>query len=306
VKQGKNVVLMRDLTDTMYNPRRPPFVSHFSGTDLVVDHIEAHWCPTCTSADLLGGKPFRFKDDQRPHLAILIAEDEYRTDRTLPAFTAEQLQKDFRISLIYGKPKERGPIPGFEVLDEADAVLISVRRRVLPEAQMNVLRRFVSAGKPVIGIRTASHGFAPRGNTPAGEGMAYWPTFDRDVLGCHYANHYAQDLQTTIHVVPDAAKNPLVEGFLVGEVQVRSSLYKVNPLAEGAIPLVVGRAGDRTPPEPVAWTWKRPDGGRVFSTTLGHPDDFKTTSFVRLLRNGTYWAAGLPVPAEQPAAPGKN
>ena len=39
-KNGKNVVLMRDLTDTMYNPARAPFVSHFTGTDLIVEHIE--------------------------------------------------------------------------------------------------------------------------------------------------------------------------------------------------------------------------------------------------------------------------
>jgi hypothetical protein len=53
-------VLMRDLTDTMYNSRMRPFVSHFQGTDLVIHHIEKHWCPTVTSADLLGGTPFRF------------------------------------------------------------------------------------------------------------------------------------------------------------------------------------------------------------------------------------------------------
>jgi nicotinamidase-related amidase len=60
VYQGQHVVLMRDLTDTMYNSRMRPFVSHFQGTDLVIHHIEKHWCPTVTSADLLGGTPFRF------------------------------------------------------------------------------------------------------------------------------------------------------------------------------------------------------------------------------------------------------
>ena len=63
--QGQNVVLVRDLTDTMYNSRKAPFVSHFEGTDLVVEHIEKHWCPTITSAALLGGKPFVFADDKR-------------------------------------------------------------------------------------------------------------------------------------------------------------------------------------------------------------------------------------------------
>ena len=65
VRLGVEVALVRDLTDTMYNSRMRPFVDHFTGTDLVVEHIERHWCPTITSADLTGGKPFRFREDRR-------------------------------------------------------------------------------------------------------------------------------------------------------------------------------------------------------------------------------------------------
>jgi nicotinamidase-related amidase len=61
VKLGKNVALMRDFTDTMYNPERPPGVSHFEGTKLVIEHVEKYWCPTFTSADFTGKEPFRFK-----------------------------------------------------------------------------------------------------------------------------------------------------------------------------------------------------------------------------------------------------
>jgi nicotinamidase-related amidase len=64
VYQGKNVVLARDMTDTMYNSRRAPNVSHFRGTDLVIEHVEKYWCPTITSCDFLGGEPFRFKGDK--------------------------------------------------------------------------------------------------------------------------------------------------------------------------------------------------------------------------------------------------
>ncbi len=65
VKLGLNVVLVRDLTDTMYNSKMAPFVSHFEGTDRVVEHIEKYWCPTVTSADLVGTPAFRFKNDPR-------------------------------------------------------------------------------------------------------------------------------------------------------------------------------------------------------------------------------------------------
>jgi nicotinamidase-related amidase len=65
VKVGKNVALMRDMTDTMYNPERPPGVDHFTGTDLVIEHVEKFWCPSFASTDITGKKAFRFKGDKR-------------------------------------------------------------------------------------------------------------------------------------------------------------------------------------------------------------------------------------------------
>ncbi len=62
---GKNVALLRDFTDTMYNPERPPGVDHFTGTDLVIEHVEKFWCPTFASTDLTGRLAFRFKEDHR-------------------------------------------------------------------------------------------------------------------------------------------------------------------------------------------------------------------------------------------------
>jgi len=52
VRLGKNVVLARDLTDAMYDPRQPPFVSHTRGTEMVIEHIEKHWCPSILGDDL--------------------------------------------------------------------------------------------------------------------------------------------------------------------------------------------------------------------------------------------------------------
>lgn len=64
VTQGFHVVLLRDLTDTMYNPKMWPYVDHFSGTDLVLQHIERYWCPTISSNQIIG-EPFRFKGNLR-------------------------------------------------------------------------------------------------------------------------------------------------------------------------------------------------------------------------------------------------
>jgi nicotinamidase-related amidase len=61
--EGENVVLMRDMTDTMYNHEKRPFVSHFEGTQLVIEHVEKYWCPSITSADITGRPAFRFSED---------------------------------------------------------------------------------------------------------------------------------------------------------------------------------------------------------------------------------------------------
>jgi nicotinamidase-related amidase len=60
---GKNVALIRDMTDTMYNPERPPGVDHFTGNDLMVGHVEKYWCPSFLSTDITGRSPFRFAED---------------------------------------------------------------------------------------------------------------------------------------------------------------------------------------------------------------------------------------------------
>jgi nicotinamidase-related amidase len=50
---GIHCVLVRDLTDSMYNPKDRPYVSHQRGTELVVEHIERYWCPSAASGDLM-------------------------------------------------------------------------------------------------------------------------------------------------------------------------------------------------------------------------------------------------------------
>jgi nicotinamidase-related amidase len=53
VRWGVSIALVRDLTDTMYNPARSPYVSHDEGTQLVIAYIEKFWCPSIISGDLI-------------------------------------------------------------------------------------------------------------------------------------------------------------------------------------------------------------------------------------------------------------
>lgn len=294
VRQGQNVVLMRDMTDTMYNPAKAPFVSHFTGNDLIAQHIEQYWCPTITSTDFVGGDAFRFADDKRKHIAIVVSEPEYKTEVSLTAFAAEELGKDFKVSFVYGDAQDGSILPGIEVLKSADLALISLRRRTLPPEQLQIIREFISAGKPVIGIRTASHAFCLR-DKPAPDGRADWVDFDRDVIGGSYTNHHGAGPETSITRAPDAAGHPLLAGFDVTELKGHGSLYKVSPLQPTATTLLIGTIPD-TESEPIAWLNKRTDGGMTFYTSLGHVGDFEQPAFRRLLTNACLWLTIKNVP----------
>lgn len=289
VYQGQNVVLMRDMTDTMYNSRMAPFVHHCSGTDLVIEHIEKNWCPTITSVDFVGGKEFRFSEDKRPQIAFVVSEDEYKTESSLPVFASRYLGKEFRTSFIFGGETDKNDLPGIDALDSADVLFVSVRRRLLPQAQLDRIRRFVESGKPVIGIRTASHAFSPRAGTPLPEGSAAWTTFDPDVLGGHYTGHHGQSPAVAVGLAEGVKDHPILIDLDLAQLTGRGTLYQVSPLASSARPLLIGRIPDQMP-EPIAWTNSNRYGGRVFYTSLGHVDDFQQESFNRLLANALRWA----------------
>ena len=287
---GQHVVLMRDLTDTMYNPAMPPFVGHFAGTDLMVEHVEKFVCPTITSDQILGGLPFHFRDDARPVVAFVISEDEYDTDVSLPSLAAADLTKDYRPVFILGVG-ERGDLPGIAMLNKADAVVISVRRRVLPRAQLDTIRAFVASGKPVVAIRTASHAFAPRDNASLVEGHGSWPGFDHEILGGHYQGHHEAGPEVAVTVAAGAEGHPILEGVEVAKLVGHGSLYKVRPLAKTATPLLLGSIPEEEA-EPIAWTNTPATGERVAYTSLGQIDDFAEPAFRRMFRNAIAWAVG--------------
>jgi type 1 glutamine amidotransferase/nicotinamidase-related amidase len=300
VKNGKQVVLMRDMTDTMYNPQRRPFVSHFTGTDLIVEHIEKYVCPTITSDQLLGGKPFRFASDKRKHLVMIIADEEYSTDRTLPEFARQHLGRDFKVSLVTWPERDSDELPGIDVLNDADIALLSVWRRTPPKSQMDVIRKFVTDGKPIVGIRTACHAFVKRDGKVAPDHAA-WPAFDREVLGGNYRGHFGGETPgsrgTIVTISKENATNPLLQNVSVSESLVTSWLYRVSPVEPHANVLLMGRVDRGAQSEPVARTFQTSGGGYVFYTSLGHPKDFELAWFQNLLANGIYWAAGLAEPA---------
>ena len=144
-----------------------------------------------------------------------------------------------------------------------------------------------------------SHAFSLRKGQPA-KGLQQWPDFDQQVLGGNYHDHYPNEAKTFVQPLQAAAGHPILDGIALSEFRVFGSLYKNYPLATTAAPLMLGRVAAAEMAEPVAWTHQRPNRGRIFYTSLGHPQSFEVPQFQRLLRNATYWAAGLPSPPLSP------
>jgi type 1 glutamine amidotransferase len=286
---------MRDLTDTMYNSRMKPFVSHFTGTDLVVGHIERFVCPTITSTVLTGEPGFVFRNDKRPRVVFISAESEYGAAESLPGFAHELVTKyGCYCEVLQGSAERGGPerheIAGMEALTKADLVVVFARRRAFPQEQMKYLHIYLGMGKPLIGLRTASHAFDARGKGP--KEHAEWPMFDSKVLGGNYHGHYGRGPTTTVTPADGAGDHPILAGVHTPFISI-SSLYQVSPLTKSTSTLLVGTIPDKES-EPVAWT-NRYKKSRVFYTSLGHVDDFKNPQFRRLLINAVFWAMNKPV-----------
>jgi type 1 glutamine amidotransferase/nicotinamidase-related amidase len=297
-KNGKNVVLVRDLTDTMYNPAMRPYVSHFSGTDLIVKHIEEHVCPTISSNQVLGGPEFRFRNDKRPHVVMVIGEQEYETARSLPVFAKQHLYKHMKVTYVTADEDDINDFPGIQAVRDADLLVVSVRRRTPPRGQLEIIREYVASGRPVVGIRTASHAFSLRDDQQPPAGHDAWPEFDAEVLGGNYQGHHGNkpdgDVSTFVWSVAEGDQARQWPMLAVNTVKTTSWLYKTLPLRPGANVLMMGRVGARKPHEPVTWTYIHAGGGRTFYTSLGHPDEFATESFQQLLRAGMEWALRMP------------
>lgn len=216
-----------------------------------------------------------------PTTVFISGEFEYHSRETFPAF-AKKLSADYRVeTLVLERPEneKEQTIRGLEKLESADLVVLMIRRMVLPEEQLGRIKKYVNSGKPLIGLRTASHSFEN------------WKEFDALVLGGNYQNHRGNDLKTSVTIIPEAAENPILRG--VSGFVSDGSLYRNTPLQSGSKPLLMGRVTG-FPAEPVAWTHEY-RGARVFYSSLGHPNDFKEPSFDRMLHNAIDWALNKPL-----------
>ena len=261
-------------------------------------------------------------------VVLVSGDEEYRSEEGLT-----QLAKilaahhGFDCSVLYAvdpktgeiDPNEQQNIPGLTALRDADLMVIATRFRNLPDEQMQEIDAYLRAGKPVVGLRTATHAF----NVPADrafaryswnhKGEGFVDGFGRQVLGETWINHHGDHGKESTRglIAPGAAGHPILRGIADGDIWGPTDVYGVRlPLPGDSVPLVLGQvlsgmtpdskpvAGQKNDPlMPVAWTKTYAiDGGpsgRAFTTTMGAATDLAAEGTRRLIVNGCYWAAGL-------------
>lgn len=197
---------------------------------------------------------------------------EYDSDKTMPILK-KYLENKYP-SLVTMLSAKGDDIPGLEALDKCEVAVFFTRRLKVQGEQLERIKKYCTSGKPIVGIRTASHG------------VQTWLEFDQEVLGGNYKNHYKDGLLTDIRVT-DAGKNhEILKGFQ--PYHSRASLYRNTGLAKDTTVLLTGSIPEAA--EPIAWT-RMYKGGRIFYTSLGHQRDFEEENFLKLVSNGILWAA---------------
>ncbi|MFO8013950.1 MAG: DUF6807 family protein [Phycisphaerae bacterium] len=223
------------------------------------------------SGDAGPAKPLR--------ICMIAGAREYKANESC-AFYKDYLEKRYNVTCTHVQGKDGAKsLPGLEALDEADLLFVFCRRTRPKEDQLKRIQAWCRAGKPVVGVRTASHAFQE------------WLEFDKTVLGGNYKGHYGGGVAAEVHFADKAKDHPVLEG--VAPFASPYSLYKNTGLAGDVTLLASATAGDKT--EPVAWT-RVHKGGRVFYTSLGGPKDFRDPNFRRMLTNAVFWAAGREAP----------
>ena len=213
-------------------------------------------------------------------------------------------------------PNQSDNIPGLEALQTADLMVIFTRFRKLPDDQMKHVVDYVESGRPIIGMRTATHAFNLKGSKYQRYSWQNkdWPGgFGKQVLGETWVSHHGQHgKQSTRGVLAKGAEgHPVLRGIRDGDVWGPTDVYEVHlPLPGDSKPLVLGEvlegmkptdkpvAGKKNDPMmPVAWvkTYTSPAGkaARVFATTMGASQDLQSEGTRRLLVNASYWCLGM-------------
>jgi hypothetical protein len=269
------------------------------------------------------------------HIVLLSGDEEYRSEEALPMLGKILSQRHgFKCTVLFSvdpdgtiNPKASQSLSDPEALDDADAVVMSLRFRAWPDETMARFDRLLRAGKPIVALRTSTHAF---NGFPKGSPWEAWNYnnhggFGDRVLGETWLTHWGRHkVEATRGVIEASQKgNPLLHG--VTNIFGDTDVYEAYPPSDATV-LVRGlvlkgmtpdsepadyrkaRSTDKQeqsvndPPMAVAWTrlHKNENGttNRILTTTMGSATDLQNEGLRRLVVNGVYWGLGLNVPGK--------
>lgn len=261
------------------------------------------------------------------NIVLIAGDEEYRTEETMPML-AQLLAKrhGFDCTVVFSMspdgtyidPNNGSSMEGVEALKFADLMIIGTRFRHPSEAAMKYVDEYIQKGKPIIGLRTATHAFqgvkgnfAHYNNSNAND--PWKGGFGRAVLGEKWISHHGQHgSQSTRGIVADGAEDhPILKGVKPNEIWGPTDVYGVRlPLPGDSKALVLGavlegmnpddapiKGAKNDPMMPVIWTktYESSAGkvGRVMATTMGASQDFVEPGLRRVVVNSVYWALGM-------------
>jgi azurin len=303
----------------MFNLLRMSAVLWAALSVLKISAAEQNW----VVYDPPGGKP------PLKNIVLISGDEEYRSEEALPMLGKILSQRHgFKCTVLFSvnadgtiNPNNQESVTNPTALDSADLIIMQLRYRKWPAADMQHFIDAYKRGVPIIGLRTSTHAF----NYPGGHPLASYNKFGKRVLGEEWVNHWGNHKkEATRGIIEESAKDdPILRGVhdLFGDTDV----YEAYP-AEDAKILVRGqvlkgmqptaepasykkkRATDKqeqdinTPMMPVAWTrdYKNEAGkvNKVFCTTMGSATDLQNEGLRRLVVNAVYWGLGLEVPQQ--------
>ena len=101
-------------------------------------------------------------------VVLISGDEEYRSEEAMPVLAGIlSRHHGFDCRMVFAidpksgivDPNNRSNIPGLEALADADLMFIGTRFRDLPDEQMAHIDAYLKTGRPVIGMRTATHAF---------------------------------------------------------------------------------------------------------------------------------------------------
>lgn len=261
------------------------------------------------------------------HIVFLSGDEEYRSEEGLPQLAKILAERHgFKCTVLFAinptngtiDPNYNKSLPGAEALDSADVIVMLLRFREWPDAQMKHFVDAYLAGKPIIALRTSTHAFnySTDSKSPYAKfswNSTAWPGgFGKQVLGETWiAHHGAHKKEATRGIIePSARDNPILRG--VDDIFCTTDVYTANPpqdvtilvrgeVLSGMNPTNLPVTGPKNNPmQPVAWTrlYRNETGNtnRIFCTTMGAATDLTNEGLRRLIVNAIFWGENLQVP----------